>query len=336
MGDVIADAMYEATKAQDFGGAVVAFMNVGGVRASLLYNQISGGEQPGEVTYGEVFTVQPFSNTLVVKTCTGQQLYDVLEQQFDNPAAGPNRVMRRRTASATRTPRATRPEHVSTPASLEIGGVTVDKAASYRVTMNNFLADGGDGFSVFTQLHEPARRRGRHRRVRAVPRRQHSPIEPAAAEPDHPAPVLETAVGGGFGRPHTLPLASVGRCRARAPGTASAPRCRSRSHRSSSAPRSGCSRSTRAGRARRGRRCRRRRSPARRSSRPASILDDGGGAAARDRGGAAAERALRAAQPGRGVDLPRLAPAAVARVAADRRRVVGARRPAAAASSTAS
>ena len=89
MGDVIADGMYEATKAQDFGSAVAAFMNVGGVRASLLYNQISGGEQPGEVTYAEAFAVQPFGNTLVVKTCTGQQLYDVLEQQFENPAAGP-------------------------------------------------------------------------------------------------------------------------------------------------------------------------------------------------------------------------------------------------------
>ena len=49
--------------------------------------------EPGEVTYGEAFTVQPFGNTLVVKTCTGQQLYDVLNQQFNNPAAGSNRIM---------------------------------------------------------------------------------------------------------------------------------------------------------------------------------------------------------------------------------------------------
>ena len=93
MGDVIADGMLEATKPSDFGGAVAAFMNVGGVRASLLFNQISGGEQPGQVTYAEAFAVQPFGNTLVVKTCTGQQLYDVLEQQFENPAAGQQRVM---------------------------------------------------------------------------------------------------------------------------------------------------------------------------------------------------------------------------------------------------
>ena len=93
MGDVIADAMLEATTPTDFGGAKAAFMNSGGVRGGLLFNQISGGEQPGEVTYAEAFTVQPFGNTLVVKTCTGQQIYDVLNQQFNNPAAGSNRIM---------------------------------------------------------------------------------------------------------------------------------------------------------------------------------------------------------------------------------------------------
>jgi 5'-nucleotidase len=155
MGDVIADGMYEATKAQDFGGAVAAFMNVGGVRSSIFYNQISGGEQPGEVTYAEAFAVQPFGNTLVVKTCTGQQLYDVLEQQFENPAAGQQRVMAvsQVTYSYTRTV----PVGAKrvTDGSLKIGGVAVDKAASYRVVLNNFIADGGDGFTVFKSCTNP-------------------------------------------------------------------------------------------------------------------------------------------------------------------------------------
>jgi 5'-nucleotidase len=59
MGDVIADAMLEATAPSDFGGATAAFMNAGGVRGGLIFNQLSGGEQPGQVTYAEAFTVQP-------------------------------------------------------------------------------------------------------------------------------------------------------------------------------------------------------------------------------------------------------------------------------------
>ena len=149
MGDVIADAMLERTAPTDFGGAVAAFMNSGGVRSSLLFDQISGGEQPGEVTYAEAFTVQPFGNTLVVKTCTGQQLYDVLNQQFNNPAAGSNRIM---------LPSANVDYHWTTVGGLHIvdgtlsfdsGATFVDKAASYRVVMNNFMADGGDGYTVF-------------------------------------------------------------------------------------------------------------------------------------------------------------------------------------------
>ncbi len=155
MGDVIADAMYEAAHPADFGGAVAAFMNVGGVRSSLLFNQISGGEQPGEVTYAEAFAVQPFGNTLVVKTCTGQQLYDVLEQQFENPAAGQQRVMAvsQVTYSYTRTVPAGQKRVLD--GSLKIGGAVVDKAASYRVVLNNFIADGGDGFSVFRSCTAP-------------------------------------------------------------------------------------------------------------------------------------------------------------------------------------
>jgi 5'-nucleotidase len=156
MGDVIADAMLERTAPSDFGGAVAAFMNAGGVRSSLLFNQISGGEQPGQVTYAEAFTVQPFGNTLVVKTCTGQQLYDVLNQQFNNPAVGSNRIMlpsanvdyHWTTAGGT-------PHIVDGTLSFDDGATFVDKATSYRVALNNFTADGGDGFTVFRSCTDP-------------------------------------------------------------------------------------------------------------------------------------------------------------------------------------
>ena len=149
MGDVIADAMLEATAPADFGGAVAAFMNAGGVRAGLLRDQISGGEQPGEVTYGEAFTVQPFGNTLVVKTCTGQQIYDVLNQQFNNPAAGSNRIMLPSANVHYRWTATPAPQIVDGSVSFDGGTTFIDKGASYRVAMNNFMADGGDGYTVF-------------------------------------------------------------------------------------------------------------------------------------------------------------------------------------------
>jgi 5'-nucleotidase len=139
--------MLAATSPTDFGGAVAAFMNSGGVRAGLLFNQISGGEQPGEVTYAEAFTVQPFGNTLVVKTCSGQAIYNVLEQQFNNPAPGQNRIMLVSANVHYQWNSTTTPRIVD--GSVMFGGVPISKAANYRVVMNNFMADGGDGYTVF-------------------------------------------------------------------------------------------------------------------------------------------------------------------------------------------
>ena len=155
MGDVIADAMLEATTPSDFGSAVAAFMNSGGVRSGLLYNQISGGEQPGEVTYAEAFTVQPFGNTLVVKTCTGQQIYDVLNQQFNNPSAGSSRIMLPSGNVHYQWTTADGPHVVDGSVSFDGGTTPIDKTSSYRVVVNNFMADGGDGYMVFTSCTEP-------------------------------------------------------------------------------------------------------------------------------------------------------------------------------------
>jgi 5'-nucleotidase len=147
LGDVIADAQLAATAPTDFGGAKIAFMNPGGIRADLVFAQISGGEAPGEVTFGELFTVQPFANTLVVKTCTGAQIEQLLEQQWQVLPAG--RFLQI-SAGFTYTWDAAKPigDRVD-PASIKLDGVTLDPATGYRVEMNSFLATGGDGFSVF-------------------------------------------------------------------------------------------------------------------------------------------------------------------------------------------
>ena len=140
LGDVIADAQLAATSLPEYGGAVVAMTNPGGIRTELFYPQ-SVGEGDGNVTYGEAFAVQPFSNSLVTLTLTGEQLKAVLEQQVFNSR------MLQISASLTYSwsTSAAAGNHVS---NLMINGVAVDPAASYRVTVNNFLAGGGDGFTA--------------------------------------------------------------------------------------------------------------------------------------------------------------------------------------------
>jgi 5'-nucleotidase len=145
LGDVIADAQLVATAPSDFGGAVMAFMNPGGIRADVTYAPSPAGEAPGEVTYGELFSVQPFGNTMVVKTMTGDMIRRLLEQQFE-PTPRILQVSNGFTYSYDlRQPAGSRVSN------LALNGTPIDPAASYRVAMNNFLADGGDGFSVFRE-----------------------------------------------------------------------------------------------------------------------------------------------------------------------------------------
>jgi len=179
MGDVIADAMLEATSPTDFGGAVAAFMNSGGVRGGLIFNQIGGVEQPGEITYGEAFTVQPFGNTLVVKTCTGQQIYDVLNQQFNNPEAGSNRIMLPSANVRYQWTTVGGPQIVDGSVSFDGGTTAIDKSASYRIAVNNFMADGGDNYTVFRSCTDPL---GGEVDIDAFARylMNHSPVGPPA------------------------------------------------------------------------------------------------------------------------------------------------------------
>jgi 5'-nucleotidase len=147
LGDVIADAQLGYTTST--AGAQIALMNPGGIRAPLTFGNSPGGEAPGQVTYGECFTVQPFNNLVVTQTLTGAQLKEVLEQQF--VGFGGQTVQRILQVSAgfayTYTASAAAGSKVS---GITLNGVPVDPAATYRVTTNDFLANGGDGFTRLT------------------------------------------------------------------------------------------------------------------------------------------------------------------------------------------
>ncbi len=146
LGEVIADAHLAATSAPDKGGAVVAFTNDGGIRADLTTTAGAG-----RVTYGELFGVQPFGNVLTVVTLSGDALRRLLEQQFDNPARGSVRLLQVSSGfTYSYTLRAAAGRHVD-PASMRLRGTVIKPTDRIRVAANNFLIDGGDGFSVFAE-----------------------------------------------------------------------------------------------------------------------------------------------------------------------------------------
>jgi len=149
LGDLIADAQLATTTVN---GAVLALMNPGGVRADLTYASSTAGEGDGNVTYGEAFTVQPFGNLLVTMTLTGAQIEQVLEQQWVTQPDGSVRFLHLGvSAGLTYSWSASAPVgNRIDPASILLNGTVIDPAASYRVTVNSFLADGGDGFTALT------------------------------------------------------------------------------------------------------------------------------------------------------------------------------------------
>ncbi len=144
LGDVIADSQLEATAPAGFGGAQIAFMNPGGIRANLA---------AGPVTFAEAFTVQPFGNSLVTMTLTGAQVERVLEQQvFPSDTPNGTGTMLQVSSGLHYTWDPARPagDRID-PASIALNGLPVVPAQTYRVTVNNFLADGGDGFTVLRE-----------------------------------------------------------------------------------------------------------------------------------------------------------------------------------------
>lgn len=149
LGDVIADAQLAGTAPADKGGAQIAFMNPGGIRSDLVY-KASAAEGDGVVTYGEAFTVQPFTNMMQVKTLTGAKVVELLQQQVSglNDAA-PKILQVSKGLTYTLDMTKTGAARVVVP-SIKLNGTAIDPAASYRVAANEFLAGGGDGFPAFT------------------------------------------------------------------------------------------------------------------------------------------------------------------------------------------
>jgi 5'-nucleotidase len=145
MGKLVADAQLEATKDA---GAVIAFMNAGGVRAPLEHS----GD--GTITYADIYAVYPFDNKLVTMTLTGAQIVRLLEQQLGRAAT--TVLQASRGFSFAWDPRLPAGQRV-VPGSVTLHGKPLAPGAAYRVTVNSFNAAGGDGLTVLREGRDVVR-----------------------------------------------------------------------------------------------------------------------------------------------------------------------------------
>ncbi len=138
-GRLIADAQLAATRAVEEGGAQIAFMNAGGIRGDLECN----GVPPCRVTFGQVFTMQPFGNSLVVMTLSGARLKAMLEAQQRSASGEPRMLQPSEGFSYTWQSDAAPGDRVR---DMRLNGEPIVSQQPYRITVNSFLAEGGDGF----------------------------------------------------------------------------------------------------------------------------------------------------------------------------------------------
>ena len=152
LGNLVGNALLDALKAEQTGGAEIGVVNPGGLRADLLYK--NDGATDGVVTYAQANAVLPFLNNLWTTSLTGAQVKTLLEQQWQTNADGtiPSRPFLNLGLSSNvdYTYDSTRElgDHIT---SVVINGAPLDLQRSYRVGTFSFLATGGDNFRVFTE-----------------------------------------------------------------------------------------------------------------------------------------------------------------------------------------
>ncbi|GGT23695.1 5'-nucleotidase [Streptomyces tanashiensis] len=147
LGDLIADAQLEGLAPADKGGAQLALMNPGGIRSDLVF-KASGAEGDGVVTYGESFTVQPFTNMMNVVDLSGANLITALKQQVSGSNLNSIKILQvSKGLTYTLDMTKTGADRV-VDGTIKLNGEAIDPAKTYRVAMNEFLAGGGDGFAA--------------------------------------------------------------------------------------------------------------------------------------------------------------------------------------------
>ncbi|ROT27950.1 ExeM/NucH family extracellular endonuclease [Micromonospora sp. HM5-17] len=200
LGNFIADVQLAGTRDPGRGGAQIAFMNPGGLRADLLY------APDGVVTYAEAFAVQPFANDVVTKSFTGAELKQVLEEQWQ-PEGASRPVLWLGVSRGffyTYDPEAPKGSRIT---SMRLNGTPIDPAATYRVTVNSFLAAGGDNFTTLGGGTNPVTTGDNDLTMLVNYFAANSPVtadpEPRSAV-GRPGPQCTTTITGRYSRPLTV------------------------------------------------------------------------------------------------------------------------------------
>ena len=138
LGNLIADGQLAATQEA---GAQIALMNNSGIRVALV------PAADGTLTFGDIYAVQPFGNVLITRSYTGKQVLELLEQQVN----GVGFLQTFSVSEGFTFSYDMRRPVGSRIVSASFKGEPIDPNAIYRITMNGFLAAGGDNFTVFAE-----------------------------------------------------------------------------------------------------------------------------------------------------------------------------------------
>lgn len=145
-GRLVADSQWEATRSAAAGGSHFALMNPGGIRTDLSCPAAG----PCDITYGDIFTMQPFGNSLVVMSLSGEEVRQLLEQQ---QRGGPDAPLMSPSAGLTYT-WSSRGAAGQRARDIRVQGQPLDPKATYRITVNSFMAEGGDGYTILQKGRE--------------------------------------------------------------------------------------------------------------------------------------------------------------------------------------
>lgn len=149
LGNLTADIWLDALNQPGRGGADIGIMNSGGLRDELLYEPTSQ-EEPGEVTYAEAASINPFANTMMTVDLTGEQFITLLEQQWQPEGESRPFLKLGLSDNVTYTfdPDAAKGERIT---SVIVDGEPIDESGTYTVASGSFLIGGGDNFSVLAE-----------------------------------------------------------------------------------------------------------------------------------------------------------------------------------------